>query len=420
MVTLWDSHFVSLAVALAVGLLIGADREKQKTAGNSPNTAGIRTFTLVALIGAVCGLLHSEALAAILGLGVIVLTALSYRANQALYPGLTTEFALLATFAVGLLTAGEVRLAAPLGVLVTLLVTSKSRLHRFATSQLSDQELHDAALLAGAALIVWPLLPDAPIDPFGVVNLRLVWGLTVLMLGINALGYIARRAFGVEVGLALAGFCGGFVSSIVSIAALGRQAKREPMLLRCAVAGASFSSIATAIELLAIMTITNKALLAYLGPGVAATGLVAALYGGGFQLSSLGERSSADADLGRAFEPKHALLFAGAFALMMMTAALLQRALGPSAAQLSIALGGLIDTHAATASAGRLAAAGTLDLEPAAFAAMLAISANIMAKMAAALLGGGSRFALRLYPSHLAMLAALWLSWFFVRRAVGS
>ncbi len=417
MLTLWGPHTASLAVALAVGLLIGLDREKQKSAGASPNTAGIRTFSLVALIGAVCGLINSPVMVALLGLGVVMLTGLSYRGNQAQYPGLTTEFALLATFAVGFLTVGEVQLAAPLGVLLTLLVSSKSRLHRFATTQLSEQELHDGTLLAGAALIVLPLLPNAPVDPFGVLNLRLVWGLTVLMLSINALGYVARRAFGVQVGLALAGFCGGFVSSILSIAAMGRQAKREPTLLRCAIAGAAFSSIATAIELLAIVMITNRALLSYLGPGVAASGLIAALYGAGFQLTSLGARSPADAPLGRAFEPKYALIFASAFALMLTVAALLQRSLGQSAAQLSIALGGLIDTHAATASAGRLAASGTLGVIPAAFAAMLAISVNIAAKMAMALLSGGRRFALALCPSHLAMLGALWLSWLLVARA---
>ena len=154
---------------------------------------------------------------------------------------------------------GNAPLAAALGVLLTLLVSSKSRLHRLATTQLSEQELHDATLLAGAALIILPLLPNAPVDPFGVVNLHLVWALTLLMLGINALGYVARRAFGADVGLAVAGFCGGFVSSILTIAAMGRQAKRQPSVLSCAVAGAAFSSIATAVELIIIIMITNRA-----------------------------------------------------------------------------------------------------------------------------------------------------------------
>ena len=134
-------------------------------------------------------------------------------------------FALLATFAIGFMTVSHLELAAALGVLVALVLSSKSRLHKFARSQLSEQELHDATLLAGAALIVLPLLPDRTVDPLDVINLRVIWRLTILMLLINALGYVARRTTGERVGLAITGFCGGFVSSILTIAALGRQGK---------------------------------------------------------------------------------------------------------------------------------------------------------------------------------------------------
>jgi uncharacterized membrane protein (DUF4010 family) len=316
------------------------------------------------------------------------------------------------------MAVGQIELAAGLGVLVALLISSKSRLHKFAVSQLSEQELRDATLLAGAALIVLPLLPNQPIDPFGVVNLRLAWSLTVLMLSINALGYVARRTLGSDVGLAVAGFCGGFVSSIITIAAIGRQARAHPTLLRSAVAGASFSSIATAIELLVIIIITNAKLLPYLGPGIAAMGIVAAAYGLAFEFAAKGRRSPAEPVSGRAFEPKFAIIFACAFAFMLLIAAVLQRLLGPSGAQATIAVGGLIDTHAATASAARLASSGTLGLAPAAFAAMLAITANTLVKGVAAAVAGGRSFAIRLCPSLVGMIIVLWLAWFFNHRSM--
>jgi uncharacterized membrane protein (DUF4010 family) len=350
MVTFWDSRATSLTVALAVGLLVGLDREKHKNAGSSSSAAGVRTFTLVALLGAMVALLHSDVIIAVLGAGVVILTAFSYRANQAQYPGLTTELALLATFAIGFMAVGQVEIAAALGVLITLLISSKSRLHKFAVSQLTEQELHDATLLAGAALIVLPLLPNQAIDPFGVVNLRLAWGLTVLMLSINALGYVSRRTLGPEVGLA-----------------------------------------------------------------IAAMGVIAAVYGLMFGFAAKGVRSAAEPVSGRAFEPKFAILFACAFAFMLLIAALLQLFLGASGAQATIALGGLIDTHAATASAARLASSGTLGVIPAAFAAMLAITANTVVKAITAVVAGGRAFAIRLCPSHLGMIFALWLAWFLVR-----
>jgi uncharacterized membrane protein (DUF4010 family) len=134
-----------------------------------------------------------------------------------------------------------------------------------------------------------------------------------------------------------------------------------------------------------------------------------------FALSAKTRRTPAEPVSGRAFEPKFAFIFASAFAFVSLIAALLQRELGPSGAQATVALGGSIDAHAATASAARLASSGTLELVPAAFAAMLAITVNTLVKAAAAVLVGGRSFAVRLCPSHLAMLIALWLSWLYAR-----
>jgi uncharacterized membrane protein (DUF4010 family) len=113
-----------------------------------------------------------------------------YRGNQAPLAGLTTEFALLATFAVGFLAIENAPLAAASGVLLTLLVSSKSRLHRFATTQLSEQELHDATLLAGAALIILPLLPNAPVDP-------LAWSFAAMLaISANVISKMTMAAVG--------------------------------------------------------------------------------------------------------------------------------------------------------------------------------------------------------------------------------
>jgi uncharacterized membrane protein (DUF4010 family) len=416
---LWQSHVAGLVVALAVGMLIGVGRERRKGTGGAPSdAAGVRTFALVSLIGAIAAMLQSQAMLVIMGAGVIVLNALSYRRFQSEHPGQTTEFALLATFAIGFMAISKLELAAGLGVGIALLLNSKSRLHTFAVSQLSERELDDATLLAGAALIILPLLPDRAIDPLGVVNLQVVWRLTILMLGVNALGYVARRTLGPQVGLAVAGLCGGFVSSILAIAALGRQAHADPAVLRSAVAGGAFSSIATAVELLIILALTNIHLLQFLGPGIAAMGIVAAAYGGAFAMAAHHAPTPAAPALGRAFEPKLAVVFAGGFALMLLIAALLQRWLGPSGAEFAIALGGFMDTHAATASAARLAASGTLYLPEAAFAALLAITSNTLVKMASAFAAGGRDFAVRLCPSHAAMIAALWLGWYLVRAGV--
>jgi uncharacterized membrane protein (DUF4010 family) len=398
-------------VALAVGLLIGLDREKHKDPNSTSEAAGVRTFTLVALLGAMAALLESEVMVAVLGAGVIAMDVLLSYSNGLRRASGTTAFALLATFAIGFMAVSHLELAAGLGVLIALVLSSKSRLHKFARSQLSEQELRDATLLAGAALIVLPLLPDRTVDPLGVINLRVIWRLTILMLLINALGYVARRTTGERVGLAITGFCGGFVSSILTITAMGRQARTEPAQLNAAVAGAAFSSIATAIELLIILAMTNLDVLRRLAPAITAMGLIAAIYGLAFALRDRMPGAATEPITGRAFEPKLAVMFAAAFALMLTLAALFQRNLGAGAAQVAIAVAGLFDTHAAAASAARLASSGSLALNAAAFAALLAITTNTLVKAGAAVVGGGGLFALRLTPSIVAMLAALWGGW---------
>jgi hypothetical protein len=79
LLTLWYSNAASLTVALAVGLLIGLNREKQKDPSSPSETAGVRTFTLVALLGAIAALLESEVMVAVLGAGVIAMDMLFFR-----------------------------------------------------------------------------------------------------------------------------------------------------------------------------------------------------------------------------------------------------------------------------------------------------------------------------------------------------
>ena len=109
--------------------------------------------------------------------------------------------ALLATFLVGVLAASQLMLAAAAGVLVVMLLVSRAPLHAFAHAKLSDQELRDAVLLAAAAILVLPILPDHPIDPWNVVNPRMVWKLTVLIMLVDAVGYVAQRLVGARAGL---------------------------------------------------------------------------------------------------------------------------------------------------------------------------------------------------------------------------
>ena len=142
-------ELTGLLAALGIGLLIGIERERSKGEGSTRGSAGVRTFCLLALAGAVAALLGGVGIA-VAG-GFVVLTALaSYRQTRANDPGLTSEVSMLLVFLLGMLAMQEAALAAGVGVVVAILLASKTWLHRLVRQLLSTQELHDGLLLAGS------------------------------------------------------------------------------------------------------------------------------------------------------------------------------------------------------------------------------------------------------------------------------
>ena len=113
---------LNLVVALGIGMLIGAERERRKGEGPARSPAGIRTFAVTSLVGAISVIVGSEVLLAIATAGVITLTAIGYWRGHDDDPGLTTEIALLLTVLLGGLSTQQPALAGGLAVVVAVLV----------------------------------------------------------------------------------------------------------------------------------------------------------------------------------------------------------------------------------------------------------------------------------------------------------
>lgn len=399
----------AILVALGAGLMIGIERERRMKADNIAAAAGVRTHAITALLGVLAALSESQIVLALVGLGVVVLTALSYRRTHDGDPGLTSEMALLATFLVGVLAASQLVLAAAAGVLVVMLLVSRAPLHAFAQAKLSDQELRDAVLLAAAAILVLPILPDHPIDPWNVVNPRLVWKLTVLIMVVDAAGYVAQRLVGSRAGLPISGLLGGFVSSTVVVATMGKRAQAEPEVLSPAVAGAALSQIATVVQLALVLAISDAMLLGQLRWVLLAMGVVMALYGALMIRTTRGEAAPPPLS-GRAFRLRTALLFAAAFVAVMVIVAWLQQSFGPTWALAGVIAGGFADAHSTAASIGSLAAQDQLSRELAAIAVGLVVTTNTISKLGFAWAGGKAYF-WRLGPGLLLLIATFWVTW---------
>lgn len=399
-----DLHITGIATALGIGLMIGIERERAH-AGESVQ-AGVRTYTLVALLGALAVLLQSTLGLLTFALIVAGFSALSYHHTGATDPGLTTEVALVVTYLLGVLAMTQPILAGGIAVLVTILLASRSRLHGFVRDTLTEQEVHDGLLLAAAALIVLPLLPDRAVDPWGVLNPRLIFTLAVLFMAVNALGYIALRLFGATRGLALAGFISGFVSSSATHSAMGTRARATPKTARAAAAGAALSSVATVLQLAIVLALSSAAVLRALLWPLVASGGVAVLYGLAFMWHAKSDEVTLEP--GRAFRLSGALGFALLMGAVIAGAALLVAWLGPRGAVIGAAIAGFADAHAGALSAGSLHRSASIDLSTAGAAVLAAFSTNALTKAGISLWAGGPKFALRVIPGIVLMLAAAW------------
>ena len=236
-----DPIVFKLGAALGIGLLIGVERERRKGSGASRAPAGIRTFAVASLAGAISIIVGGTTLLAVTTAGVLGLAAIAYWRGSDRDPGLTTELALTVTVMLGGLSMDNTPLAGGLAVALAILLAVKSQLHRFVSRILTEQEMRDALVLAGATLIVLPLVPDRPMGPYGALNPHSIWLIVILIMAISAAGYIAVRVLGSRFGLPAAGLASGFISSAATIAAMGVRAAKAENVLPAAVAGEPFS-----------------------------------------------------------------------------------------------------------------------------------------------------------------------------------
>ncbi|WP_129781021.1 MgtC/SapB family protein [Peristeroidobacter soli] len=411
-VDLQGSGWINIGVALAVGFLIGIERERSKGDGPGRAVAGLRTFTLISLAGAlgmwIGGVPVFIAAGAIIG----ALIAVGYLRTRDTDPGLTTEIAMVVTFLLGGMAIREPRLAAALAVVVAILLAFRKYAHNWVKNVLTDEEVRDGLLLAAAALVILPLTSTEPIDPWGVVQPRKLWMLAVLVMSINALGYVALRAFGTKTGLAIAGLISGFVSSTATIGAMGARTKSQPELRKGAVAGAAASSVATIIQLAIVVGLVSQPTLVILVPSLIASGIAALIYAGIFALRSFREPATADdAPKGRPFEPKTAIIFVLVVGATLLISALLTEWLGDRGLMLAAGVAGFTDAHAAAISSASLAASGRTQAEFAALAVLVGLSTNTVSKTVVAFSLGDRSYARSLTPGLVLIAAAAWGAW---------
>ncbi|HET6159949.1 MAG TPA: MgtC/SapB family protein [Dongiaceae bacterium] len=353
----------NFAIAILIGALIGIEREKRRD--TEVTIGGIRTFILLAMLGAGGGFLSKQfdtiwpLLVVVMLSAVTVVAGLLIDASARKGPiGLITELAaIVVTLLAGLATLDQPALAVSLGIVVAALLAYKQPLHGL-IDRIGWDDIFAGLRLLIASFIVLPLLPDRPIDPWEALNPRELWLLVVMISALSMVGYVATRWLGPGRGAVITGLTGGLVSSTAASLAFSRQS-REVHGLHSAHMLAIGTLIAWTVmfaRVLVISFVVYPALLRQLAVPMAIMGLatlasVAALYWRHVQ-TQRGDAKAASTDI--AISTPFSLTQAVKFGLLFSVILLLVKIVGDLRLQeglyLIAGLAGLTDVDAITLS----------------------------------------------------------------------
>lgn len=393
----------ALASAVGIGLVIGAVRERAET-NPSESVAGVRTYLLVALAGTLGAALGTAILVTVLVL-IGALTVAGYVRKGD--PGITGEVAMPVTALLAALAHSHPGLAAGIAVLVAGALFAKQPLHALVRERLSEAELRDGLLLAGAALVVLPLLPDEAVDPWGVLVPSSLWRMVVLILAVGMAGHLALRLVGARWGLPLAGFLAGFASSTAAVAGFGQRSRAEERHTSAAASGALFANLGSMSLFAGVIGAGAPALLRVSALPLAAGGLIllALALLGVLRRPSL--KNLPGSENSRAFHLSHALLLVGLMALLLLASALLQSRFGSGGVLLAAAAVSMVEVHAAAASIAQLAAHEQLEIGTASWGLVLLMGVSGAAKSVLAFVSGGPAYGWRVATGLIAVPVAM-------------
>jgi uncharacterized membrane protein (DUF4010 family) len=380
--------FLHMAVALGIGLLIGLERGwRGREASEGQRVAGIRTFPIISLFGALAAVLAEEYGAVVLGLAFIGFAALVVGAQlvrsapQQDY-GITTAVASLLTFMLGATTAaGFPAASVAVAVITALLLGLKREIHTWIRT-VEKHELLATLKLLLISFVLLPVLPDQGFGPWQVLNPYRIWWFVVLITGIGFIGYFAMKLAGARFGAMLTGLVGGLASSTavaLSFARLGRDNVRAKAILA---AGVVLASTTMFPRILVEVAVVNSALLGRVLPVVLAMAVATAAATFWLWRRGRGDTAARQAiALPNPFELIPALKFAAILVLLMLASRAAVEWFGDRGVYALSLLSGLADVDAITLSLAQLAKGG-LDEAAAVRGIVFAAISNSIAKSA--------------------------------------
>ncbi len=382
----------SIAIALGLGLLVGLQREWE----HNP-LAGIRTFALASLFGALSGVMGQAYGGWVIAGALVAFSAMivpGYIAslrNTESGPGLTTEIAMLIIFSSGVIAVmGYHVVAVVVAASVMVLLQSKKRLHQLVHA-IGENDLREIARLVLIGLVILPVLPNKSYGYEGVLNPFSIWLMVVLIVAISLAAYLASKFLGHSRGITIAGILGGLISSTATTASISRRSK-EPSAhaLPLAVITLISSAVVFVRVIVEVMLVGPKVISQMLPPllGVmVVAGIIAAV------THRLAVKSLiANAEEAPPSELKGAVVFGLLYVFVLLAVSFARKNFGDAGLYTVAAISGLTDMDAITLSTASLANKGQIDASTAWRVIMTAGLANILFKSGLVIAMGSRAF----------------------------
>jgi len=408
-------------IAILLGALIGLQREYEQQHTHIKRFAGLRTFIMISLMGAILGyithkqldnfLLITAGLISITAFAVIsfIITSKKYQITSA-----TTELASIMVYIIGVMcTIGYLIHAVVFAILTAAFLTYKERLHTFAKN-IKKQELFAIVEFAIIALVVLPLLPrqnyspmDVPIlkdvllstslnpallQQLNVFNLYNMWLMVILVAGISFLGYIFVKFFGQKKGYAWTGFIGGLISSTAVTLSMANESKRYKKILAPFVIAVVIATSTSFFRILIeVIVVNNNLLLPLLIPMslMALSGLILiyALF------KKINKKKVKEIEFKQPFALSPAIKFGLFFVFIIFLSKLMHLIAGTTGIYITSILSGFADVDAITLTMASLSKMGDISVKVAVTSIILAASSNTVIKAGMAYFWGEKKFA---------------------------
>lgn len=392
-------YLTTFATSLAIGLLIGLERERRPAA-----KAGLRTFALVALFGTLAAMLSQKTHSPWLLFGglllVGIMTIAAYLREQREHdeladPGTTTVVAILMCYGLGALVwHEESTLAVMLAIVTTILLYFKAELHGL-THNLDRRDLISMLQFAVLTFVILPVLPNNNYGPYEALNPYQIWLMIVLISGISLTGYIALRFTGQRHGAVLLGVFGGLVSSTATTMVFTRRSGDNPDLTKLAVVVILLANLTVLVRLAVISAVISPVILATLLP-ILSVGLMLGLIAAVFWWRDLTRQENVlIPETKNPAELTTAAGFGILYAVVLLLSAWLSDIAGSGGLYIVAIISGLTDVDAITVSSLRLLDLGKLQTAEAVTAITLAIISNIIFKLGLIFMIGSSLLAKR-------------------------